>query len=45
MSDSINQFKERLGRRWKNDPILYQKIKSPKVTQHFAMANYNAIVG
>ena len=31
ISGSINQFKGRLGRWWKNDPILYQNIRSPQV--------------
>ena len=31
MSGSINQFKARLGRWWKNDPILYRNIRSPLV--------------
>ena len=29
-SGSINQFKGRLGRWWKNDPIMYQNIRSRK---------------
>ena len=42
MSGSINQFKARLGRWWKNDPILYRNIRSPQVTKHSAIAIYNA---
>ena len=34
MSGSINQFKGRLGRWWKNDPILYKNIRSPQVTNN-----------
>ena len=45
MSGSINQFKGRLGRWWKNDPILYQNITSPQVTKHSAIAIYNAREG
>ena len=49
MSGSINQFKGRLGRWWKNDPILYgffyQNIRSPRVTKHSAIAIYNAREG
>ena len=45
MSGSINQFKGRLGRWWKNDPILYQTIRSPRVTKHSAIAIYNAREG
>ena len=41
-SGSINQFKGRLGRWWKNDPILYQKIRSLQVIKHSAIAIYNA---
>ena len=45
MSGSINQFKGRLGRWWKNDPILYQNIRSLQVTKHSAVAIYNAREG
>ena len=45
MSGSINQFKARLGRWWKNDPILYRNIRSPQVTKHSAIAIYNAREG
>ena len=44
-SDSINQFKGRLGRWWKNDPILYQNIRSPQAIKHSAIALYNAREG
>ena len=45
MSGSINQFKARLGRWWKNDPILYRNIRSPQATKHSAIAIYNAREG
>ena len=46
VTDSINQFKGRLGRWWKNDPILYQhNYRSPQVTKHSAIAIYNAREG
>ena len=45
MSGSINQFKARLERWWKNDPILYRNIRSPQVTKHSAIAIYNAREG
>ena len=45
MSGSINQFKARLGKWWKNDPILYPNIRSPQVTKHSAIAIYNAREG
>ena len=45
MSGSINQFKARIGRWWKNDPILYRNISSPQVTKHSAIAIYNAREG
>ena len=41
MSGSINQFKARLGRWWKNDPILYRNTRSPQVTKHSAIAIFN----
>ena len=44
MSGSIKHFNGRLGRWWENDPILYQNIRSPKVTKHSsAIAMYTAI--
>ena len=45
MSGSINQFKARLGRWWKNDPILYRNIRSLQVAKHSAIAIYNAREG
>ena len=45
VSGSINQFKARLGRWWKNDPILYRNIRFPQVTKHSAIAIYNAREG
>ena len=44
-SGSINQFKGRLGRWWKNDPIMYQNIRSPQAIKHSAIALYNAREG
>ena len=44
-SGSINQFKGRLGRWWKNDPIMYQTIRSPQAIKHSAIALYNAREG
>ena len=45
LKTKFNQFKGRLGRWWKNDPILYQNIRSPQVTKHSAIAIYNAREG
>lgn len=42
MSDSVNQFKGRLGRWWGSDPMLYLKPKSPNVTMHTLVASFNA---
>ena len=44
-SGSINQFKGRLGRWWKNDPIMYQNIRSQQAIKHSAIALYNAREG
>ena len=44
-SGSINQFKGRLGRWWKNDPIMYQNIRSPQAIKHSAIALYNSREG
>ena len=44
-SGSINQFKGRLGRWWKNDPIMYKNIRSPQAIKHSAIALYNAREG
>ena len=44
-SGSITQFKGRLGRWWKNDPIMYQNIRSPQAIKHSAIALYNAREG
>ena len=40
-SGSINHFKGRLQRWWKNDPILCQYSRSPQVINHSAIAICN----
>lgn len=40
-SDTVNQFKRRLGRWWKDEPTLYMKHREPVVTRHSAITTFN----